>query len=80
VLHNLYSFPVSSVLGASSGVSGHRRLHRARLMARLSVEVMYSALERLHDDPALDAAEVGRLMSAMVAAKVVRLRKGFGSP
>lgn len=49
-------------------------------MARLSVEVMYSALERLHDDPALDAAEVGRLMSAMVAAKVVRLRKGFGSP
>jgi len=48
---------------------------RARLTARLSVEVMYSAHELMFDDPALDPAEVGRLMSDMVAAQVVALRK-----
>ena len=48
---------------------------RARLTARLSVEVMYSAHELLFDDPALDPAEVGKLMSEMVAAQVVALRK-----
>ena len=52
---------------------------RARLTARLSVEVMYSAHELLFDDPALDPAEVGRLMSAMVTAQVVALRKGLAS-
>jgi AcrR family transcriptional regulator len=48
---------------------------RARLTARLAVEVMYSAHELLFDDPALDPREVGELMSAMVAAQVVALRK-----
>jgi AcrR family transcriptional regulator len=53
---------------------------RARLTARLSVEVMYSALELLYDDPALDPEDVGKLMSAMVAAQVVALRKGLATP
>ena len=48
---------------------------RARLTARLSVEVMYSAHELLFDDPALDPAEVGRVMSHMVTAQVMQLRR-----
>jgi AcrR family transcriptional regulator len=48
---------------------------RARLTARLAVEVMYSAHELLFDDPALDPAEVGGLMSGMVASQVAALRK-----
>lgn len=51
---------------------------RARLTARLSVEVMYAAHELMFDDPSLDPAEVGRLMSAMVASQVVALRKAAG--
>jgi AcrR family transcriptional regulator len=48
---------------------------RARLTARLSVEVMYSAHELLFDDPTLEPREVGELMSGMVAAQVAALRK-----
>jgi AcrR family transcriptional regulator len=48
---------------------------KARLTARLAVEVMYSAHELLFDDPALDPREVGELMSGMVAAQVAALRK-----
>jgi AcrR family transcriptional regulator len=48
---------------------------RARLVARLAVEVMYSAHELLFDDPGLDPREVGKVMSQMVAAQVVRLRR-----
>jgi len=47
---------------------------RVRLVSRLAVEVMYSALELMFDDPALDAGEVGRVMSHMVTAQVKQLR------
>jgi len=62
---------VAAFLGAYPTIP----LERARLTARLAVEVMYSAHELLFDDPALDADEVGRLMSAMVTSQVVALRK-----
>jgi AcrR family transcriptional regulator len=48
---------------------------RVRLVSRLAVEVMYSAHELLFDDPTLDPAEVGRVMSHMVTAQVVQLRR-----
>jgi AcrR family transcriptional regulator len=67
------------IVAAFEGAFPKIDLARARLTARLSVEVMYSAHELLFDDPALDPAEVGRLMSAMVTAQVVALRKGLAS-
>ena len=53
------------------------RMDRARiaLVARLSVEVMYSAHELMFDDPALDAGEVGAVMARMVTSQVVALRR-----
>jgi AcrR family transcriptional regulator len=48
---------------------------RLTLVARLSVEVMYSAHELMFDDPTLDAAEVGEIMARMVTAQVMQLRK-----
>jgi len=62
---------VAAFQGAYPGVDAAR----ARLTARLSVEVMYAAHELMFDDPSLDPSEVGRLMSAMVAAQVQALRK-----
>jgi len=52
---------------------------RVTLVARLAVEVMYSAHELLFDAPGLDAAEVGRVMSRMVTSQVVDLRRGVGT-
>ena len=48
---------------------------RVRLVSRLAVEVMYSAHELMFDDPGLDPEEVGRVMSHMVTAQVIRLRR-----
>jgi hypothetical protein len=48
---------------------------RVRLVSRLAVEVMYSAHELMFDDPALDPGEVGRVMSHMVTAQVMQLRR-----
>ena len=48
---------------------------RVRLVSRLAVEVMYSAHELLFDDPTLDPAEVGAVMSNMVTSQVVQLRR-----
>jgi AcrR family transcriptional regulator len=48
---------------------------RVRLVSRLAVEVMYSAHELMFDDPGLDAEEVGRVMSHMVTAQVLQLRR-----
>jgi len=48
---------------------------RVRLVSRLAVEVMYSAHELMFDDPALDPEEVGRVMSHMVTAQVMQLRR-----
>ena len=48
---------------------------RVRLVSRLAVEVMYSAHELMFDDPGLDPEEVGRVMSHMVTAQVIKLRR-----
>jgi AcrR family transcriptional regulator len=48
---------------------------RITLVARLSVEVMYSAHELLFDDPKLDPREVGEAMSRMVTSQVAQLRR-----
>jgi len=48
---------------------------RVRLVSRLAIEVMYSAQELLVDDATLDADEVASVMSHMVAAQVLQLRK-----
>ena len=48
---------------------------RVRLVSRLAVEVMYSAHELMFDDPGLDPEEVGRVMSHMVTAQVMQLRR-----
>lgn len=48
---------------------------RLKLVARLSVEVMYSAHELMFDDPTLDPEEVGRAMASMVTSQVMVLRK-----
>jgi AcrR family transcriptional regulator len=48
---------------------------RITLVARLAVEVMYSAHELLFDDPKLDPEEVGEVMSRMVTSQVVQLRR-----
>jgi len=51
---------------------------RVRLVSRLAIEVMYSAQELLVDDTALDAAQVASVMSHMVAAQVLQLRRERG--
>ena len=48
---------------------------RVRLVSRLAVEVMYSAHELLFDDATLDPLEVGTVMSQMVTAQLMRLRR-----
>ena len=48
---------------------------RARLVSRLSVEVMYSAHELLFDDASLDASEVGDVMAQMVTGQLLQLRR-----
>lgn len=48
---------------------------RVTLVARLAVEVMYSAHELMFDDPTLDANEVGQVMAHMVTAQVLQLRR-----
>jgi AcrR family transcriptional regulator len=53
---------------------------RLTLVARLSVEVMYSAHELLFDDPTLDPEEVGAVMAKMVTSQVVQLRKDAEGP
>ncbi len=62
---------VDAFLGA------YPRMDRARitLVARLSVEVMYSAHELMFDDATLDAGEVGAVMARMVTSQVVALRR-----
>jgi len=50
---------------------------RTRLVARLSVEVMYSAHELLFEDPSLNDVEVGRTLSQMVFSQVESLRQAL---
>ena len=51
---------------------------RVRLVSRLSVEAMYSAHEMLFDDATMDPLEVGAVMSQMVTAQLMQLRREAG--
>ena len=47
-----------------------------KVFGRLAIEAAYAAQEMLFDDPALEAAAVGRMFASMVAGEAVKLRKG----
>jgi len=63
------------VVAAFAGAYPALPAARARLVSRLSVEVMYSAHELLFDDATLDAQEVGSVMAQMVTAQMLQLRR-----
>jgi AcrR family transcriptional regulator len=63
------------VVAAFAGAYPALPAARARLVSRLSVEVMYSAHELLFDDATLDAQEVGSVMAQMVTAQLLQLRR-----
>lgn len=59
-------------------VSAHANVDRprARLTIRLAIDALYASQELLVDDPQQDPEAVAQIMSEMVAAQFVRLRRG----
>jgi AcrR family transcriptional regulator len=45
-----------------------------RLVGRIAVEMIYAAVEMLFDDPPLDAQAVARIVAAMIASYLQRIR------
>ncbi|QDL53327.1 TetR/AcrR family transcriptional regulator [Rhodoferax aquaticus] len=53
----------------------HAQINRVRTLARLSVEMVYAALEMLFDDPSQDEHATGEALAEMLARQVVLVRQ-----
>lgn len=63
------------VLDAFQGAFAEVDVAQARLTIRLAIDALYAAQELLVDDPSQDTEAVARVMSEMVAAQFVKLRR-----
>lgn len=52
----------------------HAQINRVRTLGRLSVEMVYAALEMLFDDPTQDEQATGETLAEMLARQVVAVR------